>query len=91
MSETLRRDLPDGYSLRHPFIGRVSCYEPVHRPVHCRNLSINWCADDKLPEVLEAGIGRSIDEYVTAPAQVDGGSSSPEIHRRNFVCDCGLW
>jgi len=65
VTETLTRDLPEGYSLRHPYIGRVRVYEPTNKPVHNRNLSINWCADDHLPEVLEASIGRSIDEYVT--------------------------
>jgi len=63
VTETLTRELPDGYSLRHPFIGRVSVYEPVTKPVNeTRNLSMNWCADDKLSEVLDANMGRSVDE-----------------------------
>jgi len=63
VTETLSRELPDGYSLRHPFIGRVSVYERVMKPANqSRNLSINWSTDDKLPEVLDANTGRSIDE-----------------------------
>jgi len=63
VTETLSRELPDGYSLRHPFIGRVSVSEPRMKLVSpSRNLSINWCADDKLPEVLDGNTGRSVDE-----------------------------
>jgi len=63
MTESLSRELPEGYLLRHPFIGRVSVYEPVSKPVdQSRKLSINWSADHKLPEVIDANTGRSIDE-----------------------------
>lgn len=63
VTETLSREFPDGYSLRHPFIGRVSFAEPVMKPSDpSRNLSFNWSADDQLPEVLDANLGRSIDE-----------------------------
>jgi len=63
VTDSLSRELPEGYTLRHPFIGRVSVYEPVRKPVdQLRNLSINWSADDKLPEVLDANTGRSVDE-----------------------------
>jgi len=63
VTETLSRELPDDYTLRHPFIGRVSVAEPVMKPSNpSRNLSINWSADDKLPEVLDANMGRSVDE-----------------------------
>jgi len=61
VTETLSRELPDGYSLRHPFIGRVSVAQPFVRP-DGMYLSINWSADDELPEVLDANIGRSVDE-----------------------------
>jgi len=65
VTESLTRELPDGYSLRHPFIGRVSVYEPATKPGNpSRNISINWSADDKVPEVLDANEGKSIDEYV---------------------------
>jgi len=63
VTETLSRELPDGYSIRHPFLGRVSISQPIRKPVdHSRNLSINWSADDMLPEVLDANTARSVDE-----------------------------
>jgi len=63
VAESLSRELPNGYSLRHPFIGRVSVAEPVMKLDNTtRNLSINWSADDRFPEVLDANLGKSVDE-----------------------------
>jgi Adenosine-deaminase (editase) domain len=64
LPDSINSQLPVGYSLRHPYVGRVSVYVPAKEALGrmSQNLSINWCAEDKLIEVVDARTGLSIPE-----------------------------
>jgi hypothetical protein len=64
LPDPINNKLPVGYSLRHPYVGRVSVYAPAKEASErmSQNLSINWCAEDQLVEVVDARTGLSIQE-----------------------------
>jgi double-stranded RNA-specific adenosine deaminase len=62
VADSFKTTLPAGYELRHPFVGRVSVYEPKVDVRDQRCLSINWSSDDELPEIIDACSGQSVAE-----------------------------
>lgn len=64
LPDTINGQLPVGYSLRHPYVGRVSVYAPAKAGSEgmSQNLSINWCIEDQFVEVVDARVGLSTPE-----------------------------
>jgi hypothetical protein len=67
LEDSINDILPEGYHLCHPYIGRVSVYEPQKDALKLNPagaLSVNWClADDKI-EVTACKAGLEVAEYV---------------------------
>ena len=60
--DEINRELPATFCLRHPMVGRVNVYRPIVGATKaCQILSVNWCAEDPLPEVINTLKGRSSD------------------------------
>ncbi|XP_053383732.1 uncharacterized protein LOC123535826 [Mercenaria mercenaria] len=50
-------ELPQGYRLNHPWLGRVTVCDPPREVQKTKALSINWCFGDKGPEVTDGTQG----------------------------------
>lgn len=64
VSDALQEYLPRGYSLRHPYIGRVTTVQTPQDIGTVAMLSVNWCEADEFIEVLDSKTGKSITTYV---------------------------
>ena len=53
-------DLPEEFSLRHPYIGRVTTLQTVQDQVDLNMLSVNWCLADNLIEIVDNSTGKSV-------------------------------
>ncbi|GFN76320.1 double-stranded RNA-specific adenosine deaminase [Plakobranchus ocellatus] len=49
--------LPEGYHLNHPVLGRVTACDPPRETQKTKAVSINWAACDENPEVLDGSLG----------------------------------
>ncbi|XP_048241779.1 uncharacterized protein LOC124116840 [Haliotis rufescens] len=49
--------LPPGFYLNHPWLGRVTACDPPRETQKTKSLSINWCLGDPRPEVLDGPLG----------------------------------
>ena len=50
--------LPKGYVLNHPWLGRVTACDPSRETQKTKALSVNWCFYDDRPEVTDGTEGR---------------------------------
>ena len=50
--------LPKGYVLNHPWLGRITACEPSRETQKTKALSVNWCFYDDRPEVTDGTEGR---------------------------------
>ncbi|KAK6191906.1 hypothetical protein SNE40_003482 [Patella caerulea] len=57
-TDDINQQLPDGYHLNHPWLGRMTACEPQRETQKTKALSINWCLGDEKPEVIDGVQGR---------------------------------
>ncbi|XP_060559029.1 uncharacterized protein LOC132719290 isoform X2 [Ruditapes philippinarum] len=50
-------ELPPGFKLNHPWLGRVTACDPPREVQKTKALSINWCFGDNAPEVTDGTQG----------------------------------
>ncbi|ELU14950.1 hypothetical protein CAPTEDRAFT_220233 [Capitella teleta] len=63
IDDSVNELLPSGYHLRHPYIGRVSVYEPQKEAMAGQAagpMSVNWSLADDRIEIVACNEGRSI-------------------------------
>ncbi|XP_076471524.1 uncharacterized protein LOC143301260 [Babylonia areolata] len=53
----LDQELPSGFRLNHPWLGRVTACQPLRETQKTKAFSINWVIGDTAPEVLDGTIG----------------------------------
>ncbi|XP_023930977.1 adenosine deaminase domain-containing protein 1, partial [Lingula anatina] len=59
--EGIIRDLPEGYCVNHPYIGRTThCQTLRHANPKMSILSTNWCQGDEKVEIIDARSGKEI-------------------------------
>ena len=59
--DSINKDLPSGFKLRHPYVGRVSVYVPSglggKTSGDGKNVSVNWLDDGVDIEILDSRAG----------------------------------
>jgi len=60
--------LPMPFFVNHPWLGRISRYDVSRETEKTNNISINWCAYDKEPEVTDGRIGACLTRTDYAPS-----------------------
>jgi len=58
--------LPKGYRLNHPDLGRVTVYDPPRETEKTKSISINWTFGDDKPEVCDGSQGLCVERYSEA-------------------------
>jgi len=80
--------LPAGYRLNHPELGRVTVYDPPRETEKTKSISINWTAGDEKAEVCDGSQGLCVERYSEAI-----GSQTSHLCKKNLyglfneVCD----
>ncbi|XP_046859187.1 double-stranded RNA-specific adenosine deaminase-like [Xenia sp. Carnegie-2017] len=65
--DDLNGRLASGYHVNHPYIGRVTAYEPPRETEKTNNISINWVLGDKNVEVTDGRDGACQTRTANAP------------------------
>ena len=60
VSEELSDQLPQGFTVNHPYVGRVTQYDISQELGLVTDISLNWCKADEKLEVLSTINGRSV-------------------------------
>ena len=88
-------DLPGPYRVNHPWLGRVTAYDPPRETEKTKAMSINWCTGDSAAEVIDGTKGHVVDRYVRAHvcvrAHMEGeGPFTPSERPRNVNIPRGI-
>ncbi len=54
--------LPPEFRINHPWLGRVTAYDPPRETEKTKAISINWCVGDSSPEVTDGTKGHLIEK-----------------------------
>lgn len=65
--DDLNERLPAPYHVNHPWIGRVTAYDPPRETEKTNNISINWCFGDTSAEVTDGRDGACLTRTDNAP------------------------
>jgi len=66
-NKSFDNELPMPFYLNHPWIGRVSRYEPSRETEKTNNISINWVINEPLVEVTDGRTGSCLSRCNNAP------------------------
>lgn len=59
--------LPSPYHVNHPWLGRVTAYDPPRETEKTNNLSVNWSIGDAYPEVTDGRTGACMTRTQNSP------------------------
>ena len=63
----LNPDLPANYHVNHPWLGRVTAYDPPRETEKTNNLSVNWSCDDACAELTDGRTGAGMTRAQNRP------------------------
>lgn len=62
----IAEQLPAGYKLNHPLLGRVTTYEPPRETQKTKEMSLNWVIGDDVVELTDGTKGICVSTSVHA-------------------------
>ncbi len=57
-------ELPPLYKINHPYLGRVTCYDPPRETQKTKECSLNWAMGDDRAEVIDGTKGICVGSQV---------------------------
>jgi len=73
------QQLPEGFRLNHPDLGRVTVYDPPRETEKTKPISINWTIGDDKPEVCDGSQGLCVERF----SEMNGAQTS-QLCKKNF-------
>jgi len=61
----INAQLPRGFCINHPLLGRVTTYDPPRETQKTKELSMNWVLGDQQVELTDGTKGICISTYVS--------------------------
>jgi len=61
----INAQLPRGFRINHPLLGRVTTYDPPRETQKTKELSMNWVLGDQQVELTDGTKGICISTYVS--------------------------